>query len=345
MNIIFPEFFGSFQTGTYIRSEHPRDEAWFWWARFASPITLRRMYSPDNPDCPWEEVVEYAAARFRQAVELREATPVASVLTTPLTLYYAMLNLTRGIIAIRSESIPAKRHGLIGFESGETILACSAKFQSGGTCSELAYHLGMSVTDGMRISLLECIRNMPELAWDFGIFSPRGEQATSCVLPVTVIGNTSGRLTLEFSTAPPTLQAEWPNWFPGLAAEFDLDEQEPRAIARDTEKAKSLAGVTEICNRLLWPSLLWSNEGLSSRPRWWAHRRDPTCPFLPRQVYPLAAAFILSSAVRYEPEMMSDAVDRASEFGWLIRRILMICERYYPQLMTGLILKEPLYFG
>jgi hypothetical protein len=107
----FPDlpYIGPLKRGSYLRSESPLEEVWAWISRIGTTEWLQRSVKSTEP---WENWGPYAVARVRQAVEFRAAARNISILTRPLPLYYSLLNLLRGFLAI-SESIESKKgHGL-----------------------------------------------------------------------------------------------------------------------------------------------------------------------------------------------------------------------------------------
>jgi hypothetical protein len=55
------------------------------------------------------------------------------------------------------------------------------------------------------------------------------------------------------------------------------------------------------------------------------------------------AAFILSSAVRYQPELVLDVNKPDSGVGWLLNRFLKAAERFYPQLHLENVWRRQVY--
>src|SRR5580698_2740603 len=126
--------FGSFQKGLIFRSEDPLEEVWDQIAGFGSKERLKNYSKSDNPQTNWNNFVDYIVPRIRQACEFRLALSQTSALTSPLLLYYSVLNLTRAALALVNEK-ETMRHGLV-FVPGDTIFECKAKVTD-GTFSEL----------------------------------------------------------------------------------------------------------------------------------------------------------------------------------------------------------------
>src|SRR6516164_5189351 len=91
----FPEirYIGSFQRGhVFLSSDALRDV----WRRIEREGTYEQVSRICIPKGYPDEVAREASLKFRQAVELRKASSGTSMLTRPLLLYYAVLNLVRG---------------------------------------------------------------------------------------------------------------------------------------------------------------------------------------------------------------------------------------------------------
>ena len=95
---------GSFQTGSILETENPLEEVWSGVALHGSADYLQRSFKPPagHTAAPY---IEYAGTRARQAVEFRESARQASLLTSPLALYYSFLNLMRTRLCLHADRI------------------------------------------------------------------------------------------------------------------------------------------------------------------------------------------------------------------------------------------------
>jgi hypothetical protein len=78
---------------------------------------------------------------------------------------------------------------------------------------------------------------------------------------------------------------------------------------------------------------------------WYAIRQGPEDNLLPRAAYYLAGLFILSSMVRYQPELLVTTEVIHSQTAWLLGRFLAAAERFFPQLMYSWMMGRETYFG
>jgi hypothetical protein len=128
-----PVIHGSFQTGSLLETEDALEEVWSGVALHGSADYLQRAFTPPagHTAVPY---IEYAGTRARQAVEFRESARRASLLTSPLALYYSFLNLMRTGLCLRADVLNSRRHGLI-FKKGTDLLSCGAEL-TGGTFTD-----------------------------------------------------------------------------------------------------------------------------------------------------------------------------------------------------------------
>jgi hypothetical protein len=90
----------------------------------------------------------------------------------------------------------------------------------------------------------------------------------------------------------------------------------------------SLDGVASLCTQMLEINLI-----PSTTPTWFTVRQTNPDLVWPRAAYYFVALFILSSIVRYQPELMYQVTSTHSKWDWLLRRFMATAERFYPHLM------------
>ena len=147
------QYVGSFQKSKIrFPSENPLEEVWVRVSQHGTAEFVRKL-TPTTTVSKWDELVDYAVVRIRQAVELRNAARRASLLTSPLMFYYSFLNLTRGMLAIGPEIMPAKGHGL-RYISAKQLLDCAAEITP-GTFSDFLSSQRIVDRNGVVITLNE----------------------------------------------------------------------------------------------------------------------------------------------------------------------------------------------
>ena len=143
-------YVGPLKRGQYAESKNPLEEVWNWISRFG--VTSWLQHTCQTATHSWKNWHSYSAVRMRQAVEFRTAARGGSILTRPLPLYYSLLNLVRGFLALREGVEAKKSHGLIFVEGSQTdIFQIRAKIVSGTFTDYLdalkvPYQLGTVIT-------------------------------------------------------------------------------------------------------------------------------------------------------------------------------------------------------
>jgi hypothetical protein len=158
--IRFP-YLNNYQNNEHYRSENPMDEVWDRINRYSSIGILKKEYATNIHPESRDELIDYIATRISQANEFRNASHGQSLITKPLSLYYAMLILLRADIALCFEVKSHKSHGL-HFLSNENIMESSVVI-SGGTFQEYLEYKGISSKKDVKISLSEALGNIIEM--------------------------------------------------------------------------------------------------------------------------------------------------------------------------------------
>jgi hypothetical protein len=330
-------YLGSFQTGTVFETENPVEEVWSRVALLGSADYLRRTFTWTPSAQPPDPYIEYATVRARQAVEFRRAARRSTLLTSPLSLYYAFLNLTRACICLRSDITPSTGHGLV-FKSGTDLLSSGAELRS-GTFTQFLDTAGYCWRSSKKVvSLHEALARIIEMRSDYSAIYG-GE---SLVVNIDVDAYHSGEVVLKIPKSLYDLSQASPNWvseLPSLGGCCVPDLAQNRLEA--AHKVSKLEDVYSFCSLRLDRDLV--SRGFVAR--WYLVRRmNPELVF-PRPAYYFIALFILGSIVRYQPELMLDTVDPNSLSGWLLERVIQAAERFFPQLMLSWLGNQPLYFG
>jgi hypothetical protein len=315
---------GSYQDlRAHVQSENSLEEAWIQFARLGTQEALALM-NPDNPALPWAEYVSYAKVRLHQAIEFRAAAHVSSILTAPLPLYYAFLNLMRAQLALIPEVLPSNAHGL-RFRVGSDLLSSEAELQK-GTFTDYLDVQNVPWQKGDRISLRDALGCIIEMHSENRMFD--------ATLPHTqIIGVEASSMTpaiLTFYEYPRNLSAHWVADFPSLAAHCEFTPESTLKVKKESCNFESY----EAIGMFLHKNLL-NNLTVIDRPMWWALRNFEQYLKLDRLGYYHVSAFILGSAVRYNPQLMLAISGPDSGVGWLIKRFLSRAERFYPQLQMS----------
>ncbi|MDP2207967.1 MAG: YaaC family protein [Bacteroidota bacterium] len=328
---------GSFQTiGIKYPSENPLSELWSRIDQLGSSAFLHNSIRKLTSDEEFEKLIEYSSLRIRQGVQFREASSGSRQLTSPLTLYYSYLNLTRAILALKTSCIPSKGHGLKLVESN-SLLQCAAKTGE-GTFQEYLKTLGVDLQNNTTFSLQYVLSHIVEFTNDKAI--DRMLVIPPCAISIYVDAEIDGPVLLRFPPALKEFRNDWSIEFPHLKGICSLaSEGNVLLVNQEFTNDNSYYEISKFCSDHLLPSLT-----IQEIPTWYLLRNIDDKKVLPRTAYYFIASFILGSLVRYQPESLQDAMDVNSEINWLIRRFISYSERFYPQLMLCWLYGKQIYF-
>lgn len=317
-------------------SEDPLAEVWARIAQLGTSAFLQRHFKANNPDIPWERYLGFVEVRVRQSLEFRTAARGATLLTSPLTLYYSFLNLLRAFLALGPEIMPQKSHGL-RFESSAHLLDSCAKLQR-GTFTDYLTSQNIPWAQGEEISLRDALGFIPEIEYE-----ARNITDGVSYVDLVHINGTSfpmSRVDVGFSRFNANdFELQWQKAFPALS---DIcSYRSPRALVlKQPPTPLELQQLKDFARANFLPPLIIGNS-----PAWYIFRSDNSKLKLDRLGYYFVAMFILGNAVRYEPELMLSANAPDSETGWFLRRFISISERFFPQLIFMKIYNDEVYFS
>lgn len=180
---------------------------------------------------------------------------------------------------------------------------------------------------GTRITLYDALLRIIETA-NYYTSTPLGQAE---VFAVHVQAFHSGKALLHFYGPGQEVdfRTSWQQWFPKLK-DYCFLEPTGRILLVDANKVDTSTYelVCKFCCEFLEVNLKSYED-----PIYFAIRHSTSTLDLPRPAFYFIAAFILSSVVRYEPELMLKVSNPDSEQGWLIARFLDAAERCFPQLL------------
>lgn len=326
-------YVGSFQDERRkVLCENPLTEVWHEVAHFGTAGYLDKLV-PDKKDIDWEAYRQYAAVRVHQAIEFQEAARQSTLLTAPLPLYYAFLNLTKAFMAIGPEVMPRNGHGL-RFKQSDRLLASSAQLCKGAFTDYLDGQ-GLSWKDGDEISLADALGFIVEHTGDYR----QVVQKDSNVQKIVVRAIIRGDVRLIFHNYTADLKADWAKDFPGLAGLCEYEQGQTLRVI-DQLTVDSEEKIAQFLREHFMPFLV-----LQGAPTWFAFKRNNHVLPLNRIAYYYVAVFILGSVVRYEPELLVEVNSSNSELGWFLQKFLRSAERFFPQLKLMELTRSELYFS
>ena len=331
----FPDipYFDSFQRGRRIRSSEPIRAAWRYVAKLGTSDRLAKVAKAKGHD---ETIARPASIRVRQALELWESSKGTSILTRPLLLYYAMLNLSRGVMLAYLGEFGARSHGLT-FRSGGTLLDCSAIVgkKAEGTFPRFAKSLGANVLGGTEFTLRNLLAGIPELLPDHHLL----QSGPPCIVRVRVDAVIDGPMRLHFrlhQSDVDSFKEDWASKFPWFK---DICAYEKDTTLRVITTPADANEIAAFCKKHLVHDLRRMDEA-----DWYDDiRRDGNLP--PARVLRyLAAMFILSNVARYEPDFLEGPTTGLTDMGYALESFLDIAERFFPQLIAEVLERRSVFF-
>jgi len=326
---------GSFQYPRLFQCDNPVEEVWSRIARFGSYEYVKNNSHQDKKDIDWEEYIRYSIIRIRQAVEFRSSVKNTSLLTSPVPVYYSFLNLTRAFLAIGPEIMPNRGHGLTFHKEDEVIKSYATMKK--GTFTDYLESYGITWSNDTKITLEDAFARIIEVYYDFDTMSHQ----KSLVTPIKVEAYVDGDVFFKFLDNTENFNDNWVNDYPRLKdiCELTSEKSKLKVINREDYKDND-DKLIKFINDALETDLIWHEFS----NRWFLIRETQPEKVYPRSAYYFIALFILSSIVRYEPELMHDLINPEKELSWFLSRFMNAAERFYPQLKLIEIHDSPIYF-
>lgn len=327
-----PRIFGSLQDSErFFVCENPLEEVWSRIGRFAARSYIDRKFIPDKP---WDAFADYGRMRITQAVEFRNASRGGTILTSPLLLYYAFLNLTRAFLALNHGIMPEKSgHGL-RFEKGDHLLECKAVVCK-GTFSDYLKTNSIPWSNESRISLREALKYIIEIREDYQEY----QNDSNTTQMVTLHAETRGPVSIIFLNAGKDFLSTWKADFPRLSG-LVSPQGKNELVINDAKKVSTSEGIQEFMKMHFLPELFRRVD-----PVWYIYREGSSTFKANRASYYYICMFILGSIVRYEPNFILPLLSKEVELAWLMDRFIRSGERFFPQLKLMELYRGEIYFS
>ena len=316
--------------GARILCESPLTEVWYQVRRYGTPEYCDYR-SPEDESTPDSEAVkDYVIPRVLQAIELRAPMDRATILTKPLLVYYSLLNLVRAMITLSTGRVCEPHHGLSARGTCSSLTELSAKATKRGTLIELL-RLYDVAPPSQPIHFHDVLRSVPELR---SALSVPGH--TSDVSVVQVAATSRGKVSLNFpqkTMSEQEFETSWSKSFPRLAQAFDyvggydlVLKQGLLPLCEDLDRYAQQVG--EFCDQHLEVNLI-------DPARWYVVSSCNPHAGWPREARYLAALFMLSHCVRYQPELLYRESVANSYEHTLVDSLIRMADRFVPQMLLG----------
>lgn len=316
--------------GTRILCETPLQEVWHQNRRYGTPEYCDYYYADAAPPPNLDSLKRYVVTRVQQALEFREPTRGATVLTSPLFVYYSLLNLIRAMLALHMQKECDPSHGLSVTGNCSELAKVFGELRKKGTLPQLLQVHDVGLEPG-KLGFLELLQSIPELRSSLAV-----PGHSSHVSVVWVTATIRGDVSLQFPNHALTaeeFEASWSDRYPSLAARFEhADSYTLRArdgeLPLDDDPNKFAASVGQFCDEHLEVNLI-------DPTRWYIVSSESPYVRWPREARYLAAMYMLSHVVRYEPELLRQEWAANSYLHAVVESLIRMSDRYVPQMILG----------
>lgn len=312
-----------------ILCENELEEVWHQARRYGTPEYCDYQMGDDAPSDS-EFLKQYVVTRVLQALEFREPTRNATVLSRPLLVYYSLLNLTRAMLAVATHKPSEPSHGLAVSGDHSSLGELYAKVRKTGTLVELLQVRGISTSQD-QVHFHSLLESIPELRSALNVPGRRSD-----VSVVWVRATIKGGLRFHFpqqSISAEDFEASWRENYPGLVSSFEHGDAytlslKDGELPLDDDPNLLAQRIGKFCDEKLEANLI-------DPSRWYLVSAQNPHAIWPREARYLAALFILSHTVRYQPELLYRESIANSYQHTLVDSVVRMADRYVPQLLLG----------
>jgi hypothetical protein len=157
------------------------------------------------------------------------------------------------------------------------------------------------------------------------------------VAPDSVLKSTGMRSYFIEGISKDDFQRDWETLLPWMKGICELGPEDFTLRVKDPPGTYDT--ISTFCEAKLLPDLRGRDDAL-----WYDHVTRDGVAFLPRLAPYLAAMFILSNVSRYEPELLAEPTRELTNAGYALTTFLDSAERFFPQLILGLLYGDPVFF-
>jgi len=286
-----------------------------------------------------KDVVPFITESIIQAEEFKSSAASCGEHTKPLLLYYCFLNLTKGILAWENNRVSLGHHGLkkVEIPSSRDLLEVSVQLRK-GIFWDLLLLKGTTPKRDLRITFDELLKRCAYMTWEYEIAYNR----KSMILIPSVDCNTSFTdLEIKIQAPPKDFSAKWEKLLPDFAKYFELKEPASNylifALKNDAPKG-SLDAIQSVLDETVIHSVF-------ANPNYFLLPITNIEYSWPQELYLYALSFILSSLVRYHPDYWHREVIAKRKNRWVVRRLISIMQRVYPNMMVNIMYNARIKFG
>jgi hypothetical protein len=299
-------------------SEHPQKSVWKDLLLFTEFNVLKKIWlSRDDND------YKYVSTSINQAFEYYQASQQCSIKTKPLLLYYCFLNLTRGILFVKTDQAPnSSYHGLAKPQMDKNILNTSAVSYD-GLFKDLLSFYNFSCPNATKFSFKDFIEGIPELTYELKTYFDIDSKLYNLDVKHYIGGDIEIRLPIEIYNSSTSFQR--------LSNDFNKTENDSEIIfSRNAE-------VNINSEALLIKNIDLIKKYCVLSPLEYSYYFNKSDNPLPIEASYYGAMFLLSSIVRYYPiDIATYTMERGeNSAAWFINHFCDTASRVYPNLMLN----------
>jgi hypothetical protein len=325
-----------------IFTEDPDYEQWQMLSNFIYPSNIERFFEKRGIEKYDKELLELISGSILQAQEYFYANTLVSLNTSPLLLYYGVVNLLfAASILVSAKNVHIENHGMklettTGKRLAETEFTPYFSTEHGGLfqfCTTFCPNINVSRYSSQgKWTLLEILGSIPELKLDFE--TCYGTQ--SYVIPIQIVKNKSDyveRINLNEFNNLDVLEELL------KVDDFEKSYIKPK-LESDWFKYQHVFLRRRIGGRNISESSVFGQVFLQK-----SHSKQNHRITLPSIIYMYMGLFVLGYLSRYKPAIWIPFV-RSDSTGekQVIEKFLKICKRTLPNIVLNFIYETKFYF-
>ena len=316
------------QDYTSYYSENPQKAIWQELLLFTDYNVLKRIWKTDN-----EDNYTYVSTSLNQAFEYYQASLQCSIKTKPLLLYYCFLNLTRGILFLKTDKSPnSSYHGLAKPKMDSDILKTSAK-SNDGLFKELLAFYNYNCINGTHFTFRQFIEEITEFTYELKTYFDIDSKLHKLEVNHYICGD------IQISVAKELYESN--NAYQNLLSDFIKTDAESEVIFEriaNTEKSSQI---------LLKENIEMMKKYCVFSPLEYSYYLKTSQNPIPIEASYYGAMFLLSSIVRYFPiDISKFTIDRGDySAAWFISHFCDTASRVYPNLMLNALMETQIRYS
>ncbi len=180
-----------------------------------------------------------------------------------------------------------------------------------------------------KITFGQVIRRCAYMAWHY---QTAYRIKSEVLVPVVTCGMQFGAVEIQIAITDDDFLENWKDLIPGMAAHFELRQITENRLATFILKDDAPKGTLDAIQEVLHKFVIYN---VFESPEFFILPHTNIDYDWPQDAYLYALSFILSSLVRYYPDFWSQQVMGNKKNWWLVKGLMSMMERVYPNLMLN----------